>query len=156
MAKSDRSGDIQYGVLPYRVNADGETEVMLLTSRGVGRWVIPKGWPMIGRKPRVAALTEARQEAGIKGIVGRRPIGSYFYSKTMKRGEDRLCECIVFLMLVTSEAPSWREQAQRTRAWFPRDEAASLVEEGALAVMIRNLLHMPRRVRVGEAPVPGA
>ncbi len=140
MIKSDRSGDIQFGALPYRMSASGEPEVMLLTSRGVGRWVIPKGWPMVGRKPRLVALTEARQEAGIKGIISRKPIGSFHYSKTMDAGEERLCECIVFLMLVTHEAPSWREQKERTRAWFPRDEAAALVNEGALSTMIRNLL----------------
>jgi 8-oxo-dGTP pyrophosphatase MutT (NUDIX family) len=56
-------------VLPYRFDSAGETEVMLLTSRGSGRWVIPQGWPMIGRKPRVVATTEARQEAGVTGIV---------------------------------------------------------------------------------------
>jgi ADP-ribose pyrophosphatase YjhB (NUDIX family) len=147
MATSDRSGDIQFGVLPYRVSAAGATEVMLLTSRGVGRWVIPKGWPMIGRKPRAVAVTEARQEAGIKGIIGRRPIGSYHYTKSIERGEDRLCECVVFPMLVTHEAPTWREQGQRTRAWFQRDEAAQLVNEGALAEMIRNLLQVSRLVR---------
>jgi 8-oxo-dGTP pyrophosphatase MutT (NUDIX family) len=146
MVKSDRSGDIQFGALPYRARAGGETEVMLLTSRGVGRWVIPKGWPMVGRKPRVVALTEARQEAGIKGIISRKPIGSFHYAKTLDRGEERLCECIVFLMLFTHEALTWREQKERTRAWFPRDEAAELVNEGALAMMIRNLLTTPQWV----------
>ncbi len=105
---------------------------------------------MIGKKPRVVAITEARQEAGIKGIVGRRPIGSYHYAKSMERGEDRLCECIVYLMLVTHEAPAWREQLQRTRTWFLRDEAAALVAEGALAVMIRNLLPAPWLTRAAS------
>ncbi len=154
MAKSDRSGNIQYGALPYRYDANGETEVLLLTSRGVGRWVIPKGWPMSGRKPRIVALTEARQEAGIKGIIGCKPIGSYHYTKSMPGMETRLCECIVFLMLVTAEAATWREQAQRTREWFPRDKAASLVNEGALAVMIGNLFPTRPSGVVGDA-VPG-
>ena len=152
MMKSDRSGDVQFGVLPYRVCANEAIEVMLLTSRGTGRWVIPKGWPMIGRKPRVVAVTEARQEAGIKGIVGRRPIGSYPYTKAMELGEDRLCECLVFIMLVTDEAPTWREQGQRTRRWFPRDDAANMVDEGALAEMIRNLLPTGRQVPLRKTP----
>ncbi len=65
----------------------------------------------------------------------------------MDDGEERLCECVVFLMLVTNEAPSWREMAERRRGWFPRDVAAEMVEEGTLAIMIRNLLHprLPRR-----------
>jgi 8-oxo-dGTP pyrophosphatase MutT (NUDIX family) len=144
MTKSDRSGDIQYGVLPYRVGDDG-AEVMLLTSRGTGRWVIPKGWPMVGKKPRAIATIEARQEAGIRGIVGERPIGSFSYVKTLDCGGNRLCKCVVYLMLVTHEAPTWREQTQRRRVWFARDIAAELVEEGTLAILIRNLLDVPRK-----------
>ena len=143
MVKSNRLGSIQYGALPYRAGAAHTPEILLLTSRGVGRWIIPKGWPMIGRKPRVVARTEAREEAGIKGIVGRKPIGSYHYTKTIAGTETRLCECIVFLMLVTKEASAWREQAERTRAWFPRDMAAELVKEDGLALMIRNLQDFP-------------
>jgi 8-oxo-dGTP pyrophosphatase MutT (NUDIX family) len=144
MTKSDRTGDTQYGVLPYRLGDEG-VEVMLLTSRGTGRWVIPKGWPMVGKKPRVVASIEAKQEAGISGIVGRRPIGSFAYTKSMDDGAERLCECIVFLMLVTNEAPRWREALERRRAWFPRDVASEVVEEGGLAMMIRNLLDAPRK-----------
>jgi 8-oxo-dGTP pyrophosphatase MutT (NUDIX family) len=117
---------------------------MLLTSRRTGRWVIPKGWPMSGKKPRAVATIEARQEAGIKGIVGR-PVGSFSYCKVLESGEQRLCECIVFLMLVTSEAPRWLEMADRRRAWFPKDVAAEMVKEAELAVMIRNLRHAPRK-----------
>ncbi len=145
MVKSNRLGNIQYGALPYRAGAGGMPEVLLLTSRGAGRWVIPKGWPMIGRKPHVVARTEAREEAGLKGIIGRKPIGSFHYTKTITAEETRLCECIVFLMLVTQEARTWREQEERTRAWFPRDTAAELVAEGGLALMIANLL--PARTR---------
>jgi hypothetical protein len=100
---------------------------------------------MLGKKPRVVATIEARQEAGVRGIVGQRPIGSFAYTKDLGLGEQRLCECVVFLMLVTHEAPSWREQAERRRIWFPRDIAAEMVEEGLLAAMIRNLLHVPKK-----------
>lgn len=99
---------------------------------------------MRGQKPRSVAETEAREEAGIEGIISRKPIGSYPYAKVMEGGEIRLCECVVYLMLVTHEATDWPEQAERTRAWFPRDEAAALVEEGILALMIQSLLEAPK------------
>jgi hypothetical protein len=95
---------------------------------------------MNGRKPRIVATVEAYQEAGIKGLVGKEPIGAYYYSKSMPGGAERLCRVIVFLMRVTHEGPNWREQSQRTRAWFPRDTAASMVDEGSLSVMISDLL----------------
>ncbi|WP_159992543.1 NUDIX hydrolase [Roseomonas sp. 18066] len=139
MAKSDRSGSIQYGVLPYRPGRAGHPEVLLLTSRGTGRWVIPKGWPILGKKPRAVAELEAREEAGIKGIISPMPVGSYAYTKVLDDGAMRVCECIVFLMLVTQEASKWPERFQRKRAWFAPDEAANLVDEKMLALLIRSL-----------------
>lgn len=143
MARSDRSGAIQYGALPYRIRPTGGVEVLLLTSRGVGRWVIPKGWPIPGQKPAEVAALEAWEEAGLQGAVSRKPLGSYHYSKLLADGEARLCECIVYLLRVTAEAETWPEQSQRRRAWFPKQEAATLVEEGALALLIQNLLSTP-------------
>jgi hypothetical protein len=79
MAKLDRSGDVQIGVLPYRITSDGEVEVMLLTSRGTGRWVIPKGWPMIGKNPAWSPrLRHVRKLASVvssvDGLLVRSPI----------------------------------------------------------------------------------
>jgi 8-oxo-dGTP pyrophosphatase MutT (NUDIX family) len=140
MGKSDRKGATQFGVLPYRQGRDGKTEVLLLTSRDTGRWVIPKGWPMAGKKPHAAAAQEALEEAGIQGNVARKPIGSYHYTKWISPAEDRLCEVVVFLMLVTVELASWPEQHERQRVWFRPGMAAALVDEGSLALMIENML----------------
>jgi 8-oxo-dGTP pyrophosphatase MutT (NUDIX family) len=135
MAKSDRNTDTQYAALPYRLEK-GELEVMLITSRGRGRWVIPKGWPMIGRKPHEAAEIEAFQEAGVKGKVEKSPIGTYAYSKRVLGGEERLFIVVVYPLRVTLEAVKWRERAERRRVWFAREDAAALVEEGGLAEII--------------------
>jgi hypothetical protein len=135
MAKSDRTGDIQYAALPYRFMEQG-MEILLITSRETGRWVTPKGWPIIGRKPHRIAAAEAYQEAGIKGVVGKKPIGSYAYTKTLEGGEERLCQVLVFPLRVSLEGVSWREMNQRQRFWFQKDIAAALVEEGGLAQII--------------------
>jgi 8-oxo-dGTP pyrophosphatase MutT (NUDIX family) len=45
----------QYAALPYREAKKGRIEVLLITSHGAGRWLIPKGWPMKGRKPHETA-----------------------------------------------------------------------------------------------------
>jgi 8-oxo-dGTP pyrophosphatase MutT (NUDIX family) len=135
MAKTDRTGDTQYAALPYRASSKG-MEVMLLTSRETGRWVIPKGWPMIGRKPHQVAAIEARQEAGVTGVIGKHPIGAYHYTKQLTDGEERLCEVVVFPLRVVLETVRWREMAERQRVWFPKDVAAALVNEGGLALII--------------------
>jgi 8-oxo-dGTP pyrophosphatase MutT (NUDIX family) len=53
--------------LPLKVGDDGIVRVLLLTSRETKRWIIPKGWPMKGRKPSGAAAREALEEAGLVG-----------------------------------------------------------------------------------------
>jgi hypothetical protein len=50
MAKHKAHVTTQFATLPWRLSEGGTHQVMLLTSRGMGRWVIPKGWPMKGRK----------------------------------------------------------------------------------------------------------
>jgi 8-oxo-dGTP pyrophosphatase MutT (NUDIX family) len=135
MTKSDRTGDVQFGALPYRYERDG-LEIMLITSRETRRWIIPKGWPMLGKKPHEVAAVEAYQEAGIKGVAGKKPIGTYPYPKLFPDGEERLCLVTVFPLRVILEERKWREMAERERSWFQKDIAAGLVEEGGLAQII--------------------
>ena len=59
--------------------------VLLITSRGTGRWIIPKGWPMPGRSLAEAALQEAWEEAGVRAKTGEE-MGSYHYDKDQDRG----------------------------------------------------------------------
>ena len=35
----------QYAALPYCIDEQGRLSTLLITSRGTGRWVLPKGWP---------------------------------------------------------------------------------------------------------------
>jgi len=135
MPKSDRSADIQYGALPYRVGPQG-LEILLITSRGTGRWVIPKGWPMVGKKPHKVAEIEARQEAGVKGTIGKQSIGAYSQMKEAPDGEERLYTIEVYPLKVMEESAEWREKDERERTWFSLREAAGLVSEGALAQII--------------------
>ena len=44
----ERADIDQVGALPYRIMPDGSAQVMLITSRDTGRWVIPKGNPITG------------------------------------------------------------------------------------------------------------
>jgi 8-oxo-dGTP pyrophosphatase MutT (NUDIX family) len=136
MAKHEPKGDTQYAALPWRIGLGGKREVMLLTSRETRRWVIPKGWPMKGKKPSQAAAQEAYEEAGLIGeIVGKRPIGRYHYSKRTDQGE-LLCEVRVYQLRVENQLEDWPEKRQRLTAWFDATKAAELVDEGALALII--------------------
>jgi 8-oxo-dGTP pyrophosphatase MutT (NUDIX family) len=130
----------QLAALPFR-NGNGNgngVEVMLVSSRGTRRWVIPKGWPMKGRKPHEAAAVEALEEAGLIGPVDKLPIGSYHYLKQMKNGASTLCRVDVYPMRVTRQRKDWPERDQRITRWFNLDDASQAVDESELQDLIRN------------------
>ena len=75
MVKNHRPTRIQFGALPYRFDRHADLEVLLITSRETGRWIIPKGGPIKGFKPGQTAALEAYEEAGVRGRVSARPLG---------------------------------------------------------------------------------
>jgi 8-oxo-dGTP pyrophosphatase MutT (NUDIX family) len=134
--KSEKSGTLQYGVLPWR--SGSQVEVMLITSRETYRWVIPKGWPLLDQPAPVSAAQEAREEAGIEGDVDSHAIGTYPYVKRLKTGEVRPLTVEVFALRVSRELHDWPEKDQRQRRWFSLEEAAGSVDESELADLIRD------------------
>ncbi|WP_216850935.1 NUDIX hydrolase [Acidisphaera sp. L21] len=149
--KSAKKGNQQYAALPVRHLASGEPEVLLLTSRGTKRWVVPKGWPMLGRSPAETAATEAYEEAGIKGrIIGPTPIGRYYYDKQLVGGGVRTITVDLFLLEVVRQLATWPEQAERETHWFKPKQAEALVAEPDLATILGNLMTL--LVKAGLAP----
>jgi 8-oxo-dGTP pyrophosphatase MutT (NUDIX family) len=125
----------QVAALPVRRGPDGSVEVLLVTSRDTGRWVIPKGWTSKRLKDRDAAAREAMQEAGVAGKIANKPIGQYRYRKLIA-GHARLLDVSVFLLRVRKEKKRWREKDQRQRSWFPARIAARRVREAQLKALI--------------------
>jgi 8-oxo-dGTP pyrophosphatase MutT (NUDIX family) len=125
----------QVGVIAYRTQSPGKPEIMLLTSRGTRRFVIPKGWQMKGKTNPNAAALEARQEAGVAGEVSDKPVGSYRYWKRLNTVFVPVT-VVVYALKVEAELSKWREQAQRKRQWLSLDQAAGLVDEPELATLI--------------------
>jgi 8-oxo-dGTP pyrophosphatase MutT (NUDIX family) len=85
----------QFAALCYRIRED-ETQVLLVTSRASKRWILPKGWPMEGETPAMAALTEAYEEGGVVGRASNVCLGLYSYTKVMDDGTDLPCAVSVF------------------------------------------------------------
>lgn len=124
----------QFGALCYRVK-NGELQFCLVSSRGTGRWLVPKGWPMDGETPGQAAATEAWEEAGIEGRVRHRPLGVYSYFKT--HNTDAMpCVVVVFTLKVKKAHSRWPECKERQRRWVPRRKAARMIDEPELRQMI--------------------
>lgn len=130
---------MQYGALCWRSGGDG-IEVLLITSRDTGRWVIPKGWPMPGLAPEAAAAQEAWEEAGVDGQVNPRCIGRFGYQKCLSASASVPCAVAVFGLRVAALAKTFPEVKERQRKWFPQTEAASLVAEPDLSQIIAGFL----------------
>jgi 8-oxo-dGTP pyrophosphatase MutT (NUDIX family) len=126
----------QFAALPYRLSNDGGVEILLITSRGTGRWIIPKGWPMGRRAPHKVAAREAIEEAGVKGEIRKLPLGSYDYDKLLADGSRARCNVVVFALEVREELKNWPERQQRQRRWLVRQEAASLIDDEGLVPIV--------------------
>ena len=127
---------LQVAALVYRLQK-GAVEFLLITSRGTGRWIIPKGWPMPGRTLSQAALQEAYEEAGVRGIAEIASIGSYQYTKTdMPGGENGNFSVDVFAVLYSHQEKKWPERGQRIFEWVSPEEAAHRVVEPQLKKLL--------------------
>ena len=128
----------QYAALPWR-HAGAGREVLLISSRDTGRWVIPKGWPIKGLSPSETAAREAFEEAGLGGEVSKKPIGEFEYGKRLDNGSVQPCRVAVFSLEQMVQHPEWPEQGQRTLQWFSVPDAAEAVDEPSLKAIIRKL-----------------
>lgn len=118
--------------------------VLLITSRGTGRWIIPKGWPMEGRTMPGAAAREAWEEAGVEGRIGHEEVGRYVYEKDQEGGFSIPIEVRVFMLHVSRWANSFPEADQRRRRWFDPPDAVRMVIEPGLKEILRGLTRPDR------------
>jgi 8-oxo-dGTP pyrophosphatase MutT (NUDIX family) len=116
-------GHHQAAVIPYRIRKERVEVALITTSTGRG-WVLPKGWVDEGERPREAAIREAEEEAGLRGVVARRPVGRYHHAK----GND-LRRVDVYVMRVTKELEHWLEDKIRRRRWMRVADAADRLRE---------------------------
>lgn len=120
----------QYAALCFRrIDDSGQIEVVVVTTRDSGRWVIPKGWPMKKKKPHEAAAIEAWEEAGVRGEVKKKPVGRYTYLKLLDDGDVVPCVVDVFQVEVTEISGHFKEKGERRIDWVSPDEAARRVRE---------------------------
>ena len=126
----------QYGALPYRIDGKAGLQILLVTSRDTGRWVVPKGNPMLLREGHEAAAQEAFEEAGVRGRIGTEAIGTFRYRKRRRLLPSMNAEVRVFPLRVERVFQKWPEAHERQRQWFTRKEAAAAVAERGLKRLI--------------------
>lgn len=130
----------QCAALCYQLDSSTKgVTVLLVTSRESGRWVIPKGWLMKGRKPHQAAEIEACEEAGVQGEIKKRPFGYFTYIKILEGGRSIPCVVSVYLLKVDTLDKRFREKGQRSKEWVTCEEAARRVREPELRGLFSKL-----------------
>lgn len=127
----------QFAALCYRVTKKKGTQILLITSRDTGRWVIPKGWPMKGKSDAEAAEREAFEEAGATGWLCADCAGLFTYDKVLKDGSKQPVVVSVFPMQVDRLVSDFPEKGQRRRKWYSPDRAAARVDEPELKDLMR-------------------
>jgi 8-oxo-dGTP pyrophosphatase MutT (NUDIX family) len=125
----------QIAAVCWRKNR-GKVEILLITSRDTGRWVIPKGWKMADCSDATAAKTEAWQEAGVEGDISAAPLGQFDYDKVLRPGAIKRCRVEVFGLRVKSMKDRFPERKERSRKWFTLERAARKVAEPELRELI--------------------
>ena len=136
---------MQYGALPFRFNAGGNLELLIVTSRGRGRWIIPKGWPIKGFKPHESAAREAFEEAGIRGEVATKAIGSFPYEKIIdEEGASIPCEVLVFSLKVKRQLKSWPEAGERELLWIEPKDIVAMIQEDGLRILMEDFADQMR------------
>ena len=135
----------QFAALCYRIVKD-KPEILLVTSRRSGRWIIPKGWPIDGKTPAECVLIEAWEEAGVRGKITGGCMGLFSYQKAV--GPERCLPCVamIYPVKVKSLAGKYPECGQRRRKWIRPRKAAALVAEPDLSHILKNF--DPRRLKL--------
>jgi len=135
----------QVAAIPMQWTKDGKLRILMITSRDTGRWVLPKGWTMDGKKPWRAAEIEALEEAGVTGYISREALGDYGYDKRLPDGSAIPCTVRVYPMIIEKVKRDWKERKQRKRHWFSLHGAAEAVAEPGLTDLLQRLGKKPRK-----------
>jgi 8-oxo-dGTP pyrophosphatase MutT (NUDIX family) len=135
----------QFGALPFHFGRDGVPHIYLVTSRGGGQWIIPKGNPIRGLDPHKVAAREALEEAGLVGRVRRDCIGSFKFDRRRRR--LGACHVEVYALEVDRQLRHWAEAGQRAVQSCDLATALSLVTSPGLSVLIERFITGMRRSR---------
>ena len=117
----------QAGAIPY-FEVDGKLMTIMVTARSRSSfWLFPKGHIDAGLTPEEAAELESYEEAGLRGAIRKKAVGTYYFSKL---GRDYRVK--LFPLKVKKVLKKWPEAASRTRHMVTFDEAIVHLEDPAM------------------------
>ncbi|MBN1685332.1 MAG: NUDIX domain-containing protein [Spirochaetales bacterium] len=121
------------GAIPYKY-ANGDLQVLCITSRVRRRWIVPKGIWDAGSDLYEVATAEAWEEAGVIGILDKKAVGIYEEENGNRNNRIEL-----FALKVERQEEVWPEMDMRGRQWFGYDEALAAVAYPGIASLMLKL-----------------
>jgi len=143
---------VQSGAIPYAWAGDQPT-YLLITSRRTGRWIFPKGAVEDDMTPAASAAKEAWEEAGVRGDIGERVIGTYRTEK-VERHSTRTIAVELYPLRVADQAGDWPERRSRRRHWATYRQALRLIDNAELAAVLDRLHADLTRAGAESEPPP--
>jgi 8-oxo-dGTP pyrophosphatase MutT (NUDIX family) len=144
---SVKNGGQQVAALCWRprvLNKGPILEILLVTSLRTRRWILPKGWQLVGLTLAQSAAREALEEAGVIGEVAAAPLGHYHYLKEKKDGSGMPCRVDVFALHMRRQRRTWLEKGARELLWLPSEQAAAKVAEPGLRRILLQFAKLAR------------
>ena len=124
----------QSGAIPY-LERDGRLLTVLVTSgKNSSFWLFPKGHLEENLTSAEAAAAEAYEEAGIRGQISRKALGTYSFVKFGREYRVKL-----YPLKVKKVFKKWPEANRRSRAIISFDEAIERLEAPEMKLLAQKM-----------------
>jgi 8-oxo-dGTP pyrophosphatase MutT (NUDIX family) len=120
---------LQVAAVCYRRRRRG-AEFLLVNTNGGGKWTFPKGAPASSLSHSQAAEREAREEAGVQGIIEPRHFHIYLHSKGVFWKPPGVREYAVKAFLMEVEDLLDPHEDGRNPTWFLPENARIVLAQG--------------------------
>lgn len=127
-----RSLPIQVAAVCYRVSESSVEFLLVKTSSG--KWTFPKGNLSPSVSPRESAAREAWEEAGARGPIAERHLGSYLDAKRTLGHDARSREIRVVAYLLEVHSTVLPGETGRKPTWFAPQDAKKHLAEGRAVI----------------------
>jgi 8-oxo-dGTP pyrophosphatase MutT (NUDIX family) len=129
---------LQVAAVCYR-RQNSHAEFLLVNTNGGNKWTFPKGAPDNRLSHSQAAEREAREEAGVIGVIEPRHFHVYIHSKGVFWQPGGVQEYVVKAFLMDVRETRRPEENDRNPTWYDSDEARSILAKGREVKYAREL-----------------
>jgi 8-oxo-dGTP pyrophosphatase MutT (NUDIX family) len=129
---------LQVAAVCYR-RQNSQVEFLLVNTNGGRKWTFPKGGPDPQLSQSQAAEREAREEAGVIGVIEPRHFHLYIHSKGVFWQPGGVQEYVVKAFLMEVRENGYPHEDSRNPTWFDAEETRIILAKGREVKYAREL-----------------